>query len=220
MRKIKTILTLSLATAIIFSGFSKTTVNADSLKSNRIAGDNRVQTAIEISKKSYKSSDSLILASTTGDVDALTGTILASTKKAPMLLTYPDKLTKELSNEIIRINPQKIYLLGGTTVISEKVENELKKKYHVSRIAGKNRDQTAIKIFEEANIQKDEYFLTSGYEGLVDALAIGPVSAKTNTPIFLTGKNKLAPETLAKIKQVKPKKITIIGGYTDRKSVV
>lgn len=191
-----------------------TPVLASEQKVDRLAGANRFETAVEISKSSYDKSDVVILSSNTGEADSLTGTILAREKNAPLLLIQKDVVPDSVKKELIRLSTKQIYILGGSSVISEAVEAELNKSYEVIRIAGKDRLETAIKISEEITNVKDEYFLVLGYDTLADALSIGPVSAKEGIPILLTSKNKLPQATLDKIIKDKPSKIIIIGGFS------
>lgn len=207
MKKIITIVALSL----ILSSFASMRTEA-STNPNRLFGNDRVETSIKISKQAYPNSKIVILAGYGGQVDSLSGTILAHTKSAPIILTRKDKLDQVTLDEITRLNPTEIYILGGETVVSKNVEDSLS-RYKVTRIAGDRREQTAINIAKEAmgeNIH--EVFLTLGYDEYADALAIGPISARKRKPIFLTRKNALPNDTKEALKNLGIKKLTIIGG--------
>lgn len=196
----------SIATEETLSTFSNRQID-------RISGNNRFETAVNISKSTYDKSDVAILASDTGQADALTGTILAHEKQAPLLLVN-DKISNVVLNELKRIDVKDVYILGGPAVVSNQIENQIKKSYNITRLAGANRAETAIKISNEIPNTKKEYFLTLGYGTLADALSIGPVSAREKTPVLLTATDKMPKETLDKIVKDKPDKITIIGGFT------
>lgn len=180
----------------------------------RISGNTRVETSIEASKMFYAkgSSVNVVLAGYHGEVDALTGTLLASSMNAPLLLV--DKFDT-IEPELNRLGVENVYLLGGDTVINKSIENELKKAgYEVSRIDGENRLETAIAVAKETIQKTDHIFLTNdGRSGsLVDALAVGPVSGMYLSPILLTAKDTLPAVTLDALNELDVNTINIIGG--------
>ena len=209
MKKIMNFLVLTL----VLASFSPAKVEASS-NPQRIFGRDRIQTSIEVSKKAYPNTNTnaVVLAGYTGEVDSLSGTILAHVKGAPILLTRSNALTDITLKEIERLKPTEIYILGGENAISKNVENSLS-KYKVTRLTGKKREETAVNIAQKAvgnNI--NEVFLTLGYDQYADALAIGPVSAKQNKPILLTRTGALPKDTKDALVNFKVKKATIIGG--------
>lgn len=67
-------------------------------------------------------------------------------------------------------------------------------------------------MFKEAGNQTDYVYLAEGYNKLVDALAIGPVSVKRRTPVLLTKTDGLPEETEAASETLGVGKVIIIGG--------
>ena len=179
----------------------------------RIFGKDRVETSIEISRRAYKNSKTVILAGYHGQVDSLSGTILAHNKKAPMIYAGRDSLDSRVLKEIHRLGAKKIYILGGETVVSKEIEDSLS-AYEVIRLKGNRREETAIKIAGEVKEKSiEEVFLTRGDDGnYSDALAIGPVSGKKSIPIFLTKPNALSKDTKDALEKFGVKKVNIIGG--------
>lgn len=180
----------------------------------RIAGNTRVETSIEVSKNFYTadSSFNVVLAGYHGEVDALTGTLLASSMNAPLLLV--DKFTN-IEDELLRLGVKNVYLLGGEMVIDNSIENDLQRAgYEVNRIDGESRLGTAVAVAKETMQQTDHVFLTNdGRSGaLVDALAVGPISGMYLSPIMLTTRDTISSETLDAIIDMKVKQISIIGG--------
>lgn len=200
--------------AIILGIINTTSALASSadVEVKRIEGSNRIETSVEISNQVYDKSDVVILASTSGEVDALSGSILAEHKKAPILLTSPSNLSPSVLNKIQDLDAKTVYLLGGDSVISSSVEKALSTNYNVIRLAGSNRAETAIKIANEVPNKSNEVFLAAGFTSLADALSIGPISATNKTPILLTNRDSIPKATLNEIVNSKPKKITVIGG--------
>ncbi len=151
------------------------------MKVTRISGADRYKTAVEASKEIFKEgSKFVVVASGEGFADALVGGTLASQIKAPILLVGKDKLSKEVEEELIRLNPDKVFLLGGTNTISDNVFYEIVSlKTNVKRLYGKNRYETAVKIanqrfeFATETLFIDDYAAFNGND-FADALSAAP----------------------------------------------
>ncbi len=183
----------------------------------RLSGPNRVETSIEVSKTVYPGkTDNVVLAGFRGEVDALTGTLLATNKQAPLLLVNPaESQFNATLREIERLDAKNIFLLGGELVINKDVEQKLKQEgYQVERIYGSGRHETAVEVARAVMTKADHVFLTNdGRSGsLADALSVGPVSGRDQIPILLTEKDTLPPHTLAAMESLGVKKVTIVGG--------
>ncbi|MGC7872234.1 alpha/beta fold hydrolase [Desulfosporosinus sp. SYSU MS00001] len=182
-------------------------------KIERIAGNDRYQTAIAISKQMYpQGSGTVILARGNDFPDALAGVPLAHKLNAPLLLTDGTSLNKDTEAEIIRLNPQKIYILGGPVVIPETVESELKDKGRdVKRLGGVDRYDTASLIAQELGFSNGKAVLAYG-ENFPDALAVSSWAAYNDVPILLTETNELPTETLKALQDLNVTSTYIIGG--------
>lgn len=193
--------------------------SADNKYIERINGKNRVETSIEVSKNAYKGKvNTVLLAGHDGQADALTATFVAGQEDAPLLLTYKDRVDPKLLEELTRLKPNRIVILGGESVVNKDVENALKNKgFNVQRITGSNRIETAINVATEFYDYKsglsnaNEVFLIE-YDSLIDALAIGPVAARDGIPILITKKDSVPNEVAKFLQNKKIKKATIIGG--------
>lgn len=210
MKKFSKFLSILLVVGMILPGIVQ--ANGEEME-KRLSGKTRVETAIEASKEVYPSgAEAVVLAGFNGEVDALTGTLLASAKDAPLLLTLQGKLSPETKTEIRRLKPKTVYILGGETVVSAAVEAELK-DYTVIRVKGNNRAETAVAVANEVKGQTKHVFLAKGYNNqLADALAIGPVSAKEDIPVFLTDTDKIPQATISAMKDLGVTHVTILGG--------
>ncbi|MCC0646918.1 S-layer protein SlpA [Clostridioides sp. ZZV15-6598] len=163
-----------------------------------VAGDDRIETAVELSSKYYNSNDdnalfkdavdNVVLVGSQAIVDGLVASPLASEKKAPLLLTSKDKLDSATKSEIKRVmdlktttgvnTSKKVYLAGGVNSISKDVENELKDMgLKVTRLAGDDRYATSLEIADEIGLDNDKAFVVGG-TGLADAMSIAPVASQ------------------------------------------
>lgn len=215
MKKTSKILSLLLVFAMILPGVAQAATGEPVAEEKvvRLAGDTRVQTAIYASKLAYKDgSNTAIIAGYSGEVDALTGTLLANSKKAPILLNKKDWMSDGVEDELKRLGVKSIILLGGEEVLSKEVENKLKETYIVERVQGIDRAYTAANIAGKVKTKSDHVFLSRGYVELADALSIGPVSAMKNDPVLLTRPDRLPDGTVKALRDLKVEKVTIIGG--------
>lgn len=219
LKKISKLFLILIAVFMIVPGLAQAAKGAEGAREiiKRLEGKDRVETAVAVSKEVYKDgANTVILAGYEGEIDALTGTLLAAAKDAPLLLVRKNGLDRSLQDEIKRLGSKKIYILGGEKVISGEVENVLKRlNIKTKRLAGENRAETAIKIAQEVKDDgfiMDHVFLAEGYNNLVDALVVGPVSATRKTPVFLTKTYGLPEETKEALKILGVKKVTMLGG--------
>jgi minor extracellular protease Epr len=180
-------------------------------ENNRIAGDDRIDTALQISQASFLTgSETVILARFDDFPDALAGAPLAYKHHAPILLTQITTLPESVLKEIKRLNPRKVILLGGTGAISAIIENQLKQLATVQRIGGTTRYDTAAKIaFELGTIGEAVVVNGNNYP---DAITIASIAAQKGIPILLTDSNNLAPETESALKNHSITQTLVIGG--------
>ena len=193
--------------------------NDSELKGNIdvLAGDSRFETAIEVSKATFKDAgdaESVILVGQDAVVDGLAAAPLAAEKNAPILLAKKDGVTEEVEAEMLRVlgtnlTGKTIYIIGGESQISKEAEAKLAKLgVKVKRLAGASRYETSLKIAEELNSTSKTSFVVGG-NGEVDAMSIAAYAAQTKSPIIVTNKDVVSEETT---KVLEGKQIEIIGG--------
>lgn len=182
----------------------------------RLAGDDRYETAIKISKDNFKSADTVVLASGTNSADALAASSLATSKSAPILLTKRNEIGKNVFDEIKRLNANNVIVVGGKVSISEKVVSDLKdKNITVKRLAGDNRYETSYEIAKELlkSNKAKEAIIVNGFKN-VDALSVSSLATKENLPILLNDGNRLSKDIKNIVEDSNIKKMYIIGGRT------
>jgi len=152
----------------------------------RLAGADRYETAAQIALKlSPGLVNNVVLASGQGFADALAGVPFAHQKYAPILLVEKvpkaDDQAVKYIKEHLRVNG-KVYILGGTAVISAACEQVLAsvgiKAENIVRIAGSDRYETAVEIAKNMIHSGSEYYLVSG-ENFPDALSASVLAATT-----------------------------------------
>ena len=205
------------------SGFVK---REFSRQTQRVFGDSRIETAVEIAKKSFPAgSEYVFLATASNYPDALAGVPLAYIYKAPLLLTWKDDLPEEVASEINRLGAKKAVILGGTVAISNEVRSQLLNETSVTqveRIGGGSRYDTARLIaskIKEKLGDVNKAIITTG-ENFPDALAISPYAAYKGYPILLTRKNSLPEETEEALNSLDVTSTIIVGGLESVSSSV
>ncbi len=116
---------------------------------SRIAGSNRYETAALISRSHFEPEPATAYVAVGSNFpDALAGGAAAAIRDAPVLLTDIDSLTASTALELSRLRPGEIVILGGTGVVSSRIEAELASFTDgpVRRLAGSNRFSTAAVI--------------------------------------------------------------------------
>ncbi|MDP4161393.1 MAG: cell wall-binding repeat-containing protein, partial [Bacillota bacterium] len=103
----------------------------------RLSGYDAMQTSVKISQAGWPDGAStVILATVVNFPDALAAAPLAHQYDAPVLLTESKHLTPSIGEELGRLKPSKIIIVGGTAVVSKEVEDFLKQNYDVTRLSG------------------------------------------------------------------------------------
>lgn len=198
MKNIKTTSATLLASlsAMAFIGFvdSSETVSAEETSPiTRLAGETRFHTAVEVSQAGWDSADTVILANGHEFADALTGVPLAHQLNAPILPVQSHILEPVVIEEIERLNPEDIIILGGPAAVEDSVETTLNNMgYSTSRIAGETRYETAALIADEVVSENpsNQAVVTNGAQ-FMDALSIASFAAQEGLPIYLTETNGL-----------------------------
>lgn len=151
----------------------------------RIKGENRIETALEISRQAFSQAETVIIADANGFADALSGSVL-SEGRAPLFLIQK-ALTDAHLQELTRLKAKKIYLLGGRTSIPDSVVQQLTQngilEENIHRFSGKDRYETSLAIARFSGCTN--YFVADG-RAFPDALSASPVAYLKKAALILT----------------------------------
>ena len=189
----KKILGVILTASMVMSSFTpvlaeeQNKINVDTIK-----GVDRYKTSAEISQQTFPNHiKTVVLASGENFADSLVAGSLANKENAPVLLTQKEKLPQVIKDEITRLKPEEVIIVGG-----EKSVN-IKGLKNVKRLAGKDRFETSVEVYKHVN-PNGKVALASGLN-FADALCATPLSSKENLPIILTDGHNL-PKGITKDK--------------------
>lgn len=91
----------------------------------RIAGSDRFETSIALSKRAYKNPSNIILVNAYNFPDALSAAGLTVKYKAPIVLTRQDALPTSIKNYLDEVQPKRVLMVGGKESISNEIAGEL-----------------------------------------------------------------------------------------------
>jgi putative cell wall-binding protein len=212
----------TLTGATLLGGTSVVTPEVDSaltglgLATTRLSGSNRYETAVAISQNSYpKGAPIVFVATGSGFADALAGGPAAAHLGGPVLLTSYDSVPKSVSDEIARLAPPTIVVLGGTAVVSDAVYTELQGMATTTvRLAGANRYETAVAISRYAfptPADVNQVYIATG-ANFPDALAGAAEASAKGVPILLTESASLPSNVADEIDRLGVSTIYVLGG--------
>ena len=205
------------ATALWAIGASMMTQTPAELPTpTRIAGDDRYATAAAISRDGYPTGARRVFVAS-GEVfaDALSAGSAAARLRAPLLLTQRDRLPAPVRDELLRLRPTSIVIVGGEPSVSAQVAAELAGIARVERLGGADRYATSAMIARyafPAGTTSRAYVATG--RNFPDALSAGPAAALHAAPVLLVdGTARAAPRsTLEAMRALGVTSVSVVGG--------
>lgn len=182
----------------------------------RLGGATRFETATAVADQMKSGAfSSIVLANAYNFPDALAGCTLAKQKNAPILLVSTTEADNAITYQYISANAEAgatIYLLGGTSAVSQTTENTLRANgYNVVRLGGATRYETNMSIVNNTSIASGTPVIIASGNSFADSLAISGIAGAKGYPIFLTN-DTISQDALNKIASIAPSNIYIVGG--------
>ncbi|HEY3317087.1 MAG TPA: cell wall-binding repeat-containing protein [Coriobacteriia bacterium] len=190
-------------------------------KAARLYGLDRLQTSVAVSRSSFVTATTAIIASAADYPDALAAAGLAGVLHAPVLLTQRGGLSDAVWRELQRLQVTEIKIIGSSSVVSNDVELALGAPqpggagYDVERIAGPTRFETSRRVAERVKQLggSSEVFLVSG-RTYADALSVSPIAYARKMPVVLTEPLLLSGEAAAALASVGATHAVIAGSIS------
>ena len=179
----------------------------------RVAGADRYGTSAAISAGRFAAGVPVAYVATGLNYpDALAGGPVAGIAGGPVLLTDPGNLPQVIRNELARLRPGRIVVLGGTGAVSARVAGQLEAYGPVERVQGSDRYATAVAISRAAFAPGVPAAFVATGASFPDALAAGPAAIATRGPVLLTRPGELPPATRQELARLAPGTIYLLGG--------
>jgi putative cell wall-binding protein len=187
----------------------------------RLAGVNRYETSLRISKEYAKGVSRVFVSLGTNFPDALSAASAAALWGGPLLLTPADALPQATSDEIARLDPAQIFVTGDARSISDSVVNELSRIAPTTRIGGVDRFDTGRQLVRSAFLDTTPerpvfgatHAIIANGRNFPDALSATGAAGSRQAPVILVDGplDSVPSETLAVIDELGVRTLTIVG---------
>lgn len=160
------------------------------IPTERLAGDDRYETAVEVSRRYNDAStvQTVYLATGAKYPDALSLAPAAAQAGHALLLTPTSLLLPSVTAELQRLEPEHVIIVGTEESVSAQVAEQVATAVPdagIERIGGANRYETSVLIAQHAFPDATRAYVASGVL-FPDALSAAPVAAAVAAPVILT----------------------------------
>ena len=179
----------------------------------RFSGPERYATAVEVSKAKFADGSYFVFVSSGANFpDALAAGPAAALCDAPLLLVPRDGvLPVVVADELRRLKPEAIYVVGGASAISDVMVSQLRDFADGTDFGGANRYDTAAFVATVFGDSGKTVFIATG-ANYPDALAGGAAAGRLGGTLMLTSRDQLPAETIDAFDWLKPSRIVLLGG--------
>lgn len=194
-------------------------VQAAAAEVSRLAGSTRYETAVAISSSWAPRSAPIVLVASGADFpDALAAAGLARILGSPILLTRADRLPSVTADELRRLQPDQVYVLGGEAAVSDAVLDELQQVTAapddpgtVTRVGGADRYASAAAIATKKPGTGMPVFIARG-DAYPDALSVSSAVGQRNGALLLVRPTSIPRATRDALTRLQPSHIIVVGG--------
>jgi putative cell wall-binding protein len=183
----------------------------------RLAGPDRVATAVALSRHGWSTAEAAVLVRSDAFADALAAGMLADRLGGPLLLTARDALSSATEAELRRLRVARVVIVGGTSAVGQAVESGVRSLgAAVRRIAGADRFATAAAVSAEIGAEPSAVLLARGasadpLRAWPDALSGGAFAALDAPAALLLAADGLPSATRDRLAAL-GRPVTILGG--------
>lgn len=186
-----------------------------SLEIERLSGRDQYETAIAAAQAGFPDgADVVMLASGVNFPDAIAAAPAAAALRAPLLLTGTTELREDVLQEILRLAPREVLVLGGPLALTDAIDRRLEQAgLPVIRLAGDTRYATSRLILDRAFTSSTEAVIVTG-RAFPDAIVAAAAAGGRGVPVLMV--DGLAPAadaaTIAALRSLGVNRVSIAGG--------
>ena len=176
----------------------------------RLAGADRVATAIALSKAGWPNgSTEVVVAAGDRYAEALPAAVLAGARSAPLLLTTGSSLTSALAGELDRLGARQVTIVGS---VPAAVADVIAKQRSVTRVgvAG-NAVQTSVSVAGATGGSPDTVVLVNA-ERFADGISASALAAGRGWPVLLTSSTVVPQQTVDAWRSLGVRRVVLVGG--------
>ncbi|HEX2221119.1 MAG TPA: cell wall-binding repeat-containing protein [Candidatus Limnocylindria bacterium] len=182
----------------------------------RLAGTDRYTASAAVSASAFAPDPAVAyVASGENFPDALAAGAAAGHQRGPVLLVRRAGVPTAIANELVRLRPSRIVVVGGPATIPDTVLAELD-RYDagggVTRIGGADRYEAAAALSASVFAPDRPVAYVATGENFPDGLTAVPVAARQGGPLLLVRAGSIPDSTRAELLRLRPAAIAIVGG--------
>lgn len=175
----------------------------------RYKGDDATGTSISLSKAAFGSRvNTVVLVGRNGVPDGPAAAPLATRLGGPVLVTGSKAMSGALIDELRRLAPARILVLGSANSVSERVVNQARQIAPVTRVAGTNRQGTADAVAAQFGRAQTAYVV--GANAMPDSIPASVAAARVDAPVLLAGGNESA--LVDRLRKLGVRNVVVVGG--------
>ena len=179
----------------------------------RIAGADRYETAAALSRAQFAAGvREVYVATGQAFPDALAGGAAAAAAGGPVLLVGQTSVPAATADELRRLQPAGITLLGGPRAVADAVRDELGSFAPVTRVAGSSRYETAVAVSQRAFPGPVHTVHLATGADYPDALAGVPAAGVGQGPLLLVPPDHIPEAVAAELRRLRPERVLLLGG--------
>ncbi len=180
---------------------------------DRLGGADRYAVSAAISRDGFTSGIPVAyIASGAVFPDALSGSAIAAKDGAPVLLVTKDSIPSAVTDELTRLSPGRLVILGGPNTVSAEVEKALRASRPTTRLTAADRFGVSAAASAAAFPSGSKtVFIASGLV-FPDALSGSPAAAANGAPVLLVTPNEIPATVAAELDRLNPSQIVVLGG--------
>jgi len=124
---------------------------------------------------------------------AMAGAVLARGTFGPLLLSSGTQLTKAVTDEIVRMQPSGVYLVGTPTQLSDQIAKDLDAvgvKANVKRLSGATPEETAAAVAHELDVRSLGDAKAQAAPAVAGAVIVNPTTKDAASAVSLASANR------------------------------
>ncbi|WP_066041710.1 cell wall-binding repeat-containing protein [Herbiconiux solani] len=181
----------------------------------RISGPDRYDVAVQISRQTFPGTAPVVYLAAGGNYpDALSAAPAAVHRGGPLLLTLGDQLPAGVADELRRLRPSEVVIVGGANSVGESVADAVRAIVpSVRRLAGSGRYETSQLVVRDAFPSATRAYVATG-QNFPDALSASAAAGSSDIPVLLVqgSASTLDDPTRATLSALGVQRATIAGG--------
>jgi putative cell wall-binding protein len=184
----------------------------------RLAGADRYATSAAVAATYGAPQATVYVASGGGYADALSAAPLAGAQGAPLLLVAPTSVPAAIHAQLVRLQPTHIVVLGGPSVVSDAVFDQLDALTTpaggASRVYGLDRYATSAAVlasYPTPGSTSPVIYVVAGTD-YPDGLSAAALAGRQGAPLALVQQAAIPPLVLTQLQRLKPASVVVLGG--------